>query len=82
MQQIAVKHGVHPNQVTQWKRKASEGLLQLFKRGARAARDKREAEIRRQHEKVGQLAVERDFLTSPAPASDRRGSASTPGSPP
>ena len=33
VRQIAAKHGVHPNQVSQWKRKASEGLVQLFERG-------------------------------------------------
>ena len=27
VQQIAAKHEVHPNQVSQWKRKASEGLV-------------------------------------------------------
>ena len=64
VRQIAVKHGVHPNQVSQWKRKASEGLVQLFERGARAGRDKREAEIRKLHEKIGQLVIERDFLKS------------------
>ncbi|MCY4501926.1 MAG: transposase [Alphaproteobacteria bacterium] len=26
VQQVAAKHAVHPNQVSQWKRKASEGL--------------------------------------------------------
>ena len=34
VQQIAAKHGVHPNHVSQWKRKATEGLVEPFKRGA------------------------------------------------
>ncbi len=50
VQQIAAKHGVHPNQVSHWKRKASQGLVELFKRGA----------------KIGQLVIERDFLICPA----------------
>ena len=33
VRQIATKHRVHPNQVSQWKRKASEGLVQLYERG-------------------------------------------------
>lgn len=37
--QIAVMFGVHPNEVGQWERKSSEGLVQLFERGARAGRD-------------------------------------------
>ena len=64
IQQIAAKHGVHPNQVSQWKGKASQGLVQLFERGAKARQDEREAEIRRLHEKIGQLVIERDFLRS------------------
>ena len=49
---------MHPSQVSQWKRKASEGLVQLFERDAKAGRDKREAENRKLHEKIGQLVVE------------------------
>ena len=48
--------------MSEWKRKASEGLVQLFERGARTGRDEREAEIRKLHEKIGQLVIERDFL--------------------
>ena len=33
VQQIAALHSLHPNQVSQWKRKASEGLVELFERG-------------------------------------------------
>lgn len=62
VQQIAARHGVHPNQVSQWKRKASEGLVELFERGAKIGPDEREAEIRKLHEKIGQLVIERDFI--------------------
>ena len=62
VQQIAAKHGVHPNQVSQWKCKASAGLVELFERGAQIGQDEREAEIRKLHEKIGQLVIERDFL--------------------
>ena len=43
VQQIASKHGVHPNQVSQWKCKASAGLVELFERGAKAGQDERSA---------------------------------------
>ena len=66
VQQIAAKHGVHPNQVSQWKCKASAGLVELFERGAKAGQDEREAEIRKLHEKIGQLVIERDFFICPA----------------
>ena len=64
MQQIAAKHGVHPNQVSQWKRKASERLVELCERGAPAGQDEREAEIRKLDEKIGQVVIERVFLKS------------------
>ena len=62
VQQIAARHQLHPNQVGQWKRMASEQLAELFERGAKPGQDEREAEIRKLHEKIGQLVVERDFL--------------------
>lgn len=61
VQQIAARHEVHPNQVSQWKRKASEGLVELFERGPRGERQELEAEIKKLHEKIGQLVAERDF---------------------
>ena len=62
LQQIAARHQLHPNQVSQWKRTASERLAELFERGAQPGQDEREAELRKLHEKIGQLVVERDFL--------------------
>lgn len=38
----------------------------MFERGAKLGQDEREAEIRKLHEKIGQLVVERDFLIRPA----------------
>ena len=62
VQQIAAKHELHPNQVSQWKRTASERLGELFERTAGPGQDEREAEVRKLHEKIGQLVVERDVL--------------------
>ena len=63
IQEIATKHQVHPNQVSAWKRQALDGLGAVFSNGAeRAVRD-HEAEIERLHAKIGQLTVERDFLS-------------------
>ena len=62
VQQIAARHELHPNQVSQWKRTASERLAELFERGTNSGQDEREAEIRKLHEKIGQLVIERDFL--------------------
>lgn len=63
IQEIASKHKVHPNQVSAWKRQAIDGLSEVFSNGTdRAARD-HDAEIRDLHAKIGQLTVERDFLS-------------------
>jgi transposase len=60
--ELASKHGLHPNLITNWKRQVVEGLPGLFE-GKPAEADKgREAEVRELHAKIGQLVVERDFL--------------------
>jgi len=63
VQEIAAKHAVHPNQVSAWKRQALDGLGAVFSNGADTARRDHEAEIERLHAKIGQLTVERDFLS-------------------
>ena len=62
VQAIAARHQVHPNQVSQWKRKAREGLVDVFERGQAGGRRAHEKEMRTLHAKIGQLVVERDFL--------------------
>ena len=61
IQQIAARRYVHSNQVSQWKREASEGLVGLFEKGPGGERHELEAEIKKLHEKIGQLVVERVF---------------------
>jgi len=60
--EIAGQYGVHPNQVTQWKKQALEGLPELFsKRRARLAEDD-EALKAQLYQQIGQLKVELDWL--------------------
>jgi transposase len=63
IQEIAARHQVHPNQASTWKRQAVDGLAAVFSSGVDPARQDREAEIRELHAKIGQLTVERDFLS-------------------
>jgi transposase-like protein len=63
-QEIAARHQVHPNQVSSWKRQALDGLAQVFSNGGEAAGREHEAEVERLHAKIGQLTVERDFLSN------------------
>jgi transposase-like protein len=59
---IAQKHGVHPVQVSQWKKEVLERLPEVFaKKKDKVAEDHatREAELFR---KIGQLEMELDWL--------------------
>ena len=62
LQEIASQHQVHPNQVGAWKRQAMEGLVEVFSKGAEPGPD-HESEVRDLHAKIGELIVERDFLS-------------------
>ncbi len=62
VQEIAARHKVHPNQLSAWKRQAIDGLSEVFSNGVDRARRDHESEVRDLHAKIGELAVERDFL--------------------
>ena len=64
IQEIAVKYGVHPNQISQWKAQAIAGMAELFERP-----NKKSEEVRRQEEKeneylktIGEQKVELDYI--------------------
>ncbi len=63
IQAIAAKHEVHPNQISGWKRQAQEGLRELFARDRGRRQADQEAIIHDLHAKIGELTVERDFLS-------------------
>ena len=60
--EIAAKFDVHPNQVTQWRKKVLEALPSLFSRGKK--KEDRECEELRDElfRQIGQLKVELDWL--------------------
>lgn len=64
--EIAGAYGVHPIQVTQWKKQALDELPQVFtRRRAKDAQD--EAALRAQlYQEIGQLKVELDWLKKKA----------------
>jgi len=60
--EIAREYGVHANQVTAWKRQLLDGAVGVFESPADQRHDG-EAVIKDLHAKIGELTVERDFLS-------------------
>jgi len=60
--EIAARYNIHPNQVSEWKKQAIEGLAEVFTGKTVRNEGAHEAQIKELHAKIGQLTVERDFL--------------------
>ena len=60
--QISQMFGVHPSQVTVWKKQALSGLPDVFGNGREQMRQQTEQEKDELYKQIGQLKVELDFL--------------------
>lgn len=60
--EIAARFNIHPNQVSEWKKQAVDGLTNVFSGKTNRSEVVSEAQIKELHAKIGQLTVERDFL--------------------
>ena len=59
--QIAAEHGIHPNQVSQWKATALQGLPALFERGESAQAAEKathEKQTGKLYEQIGRLTTQ------------------------
>jgi transposase len=61
--ELATKHELHPTQIAAGKREAIEKLAKIFDEKGSAREQSRDAELTKLHAKIGQLVVERDFLS-------------------
>lgn len=60
--ELAIKFGVHGNQISKWKKEALDGMSDIFSGKIIKKDDAHEKQIEKLHAKIGQLTVERDFL--------------------
>ena len=59
---LAQRYQVHPNQIYAWKKQLLDQAARAFESGNGDGAADHEREIERLHAKIGQLAVDRDFL--------------------
>jgi transposase len=60
--EVAQRHDVHPNQVTEWRRQLLERAADVF--GGSSTPAQPPVDLKALHAKIGQLALENDFLES------------------
>ena len=58
--ELSKKYGIHPNQITRWKKEFLERAPQLFEKTQPTEKDDKDLE--KMFAKIGQLEMERDYL--------------------
>ncbi len=58
--EVAQRHDVHPNQVTEWRRQLQERAADVF--GGVVTPTAPVVDVKELHAKIGQLTLENDFL--------------------
>jgi transposase-like protein len=61
--ELAQRHDVHPNQITDWKTQLQERAVHVFGESA-AGQAAAVPDVKTLHAKIGELTLENDFLES------------------
>jgi transposase-like protein len=64
--ELSSEHGVHPTQISQWKRQLQQGTRELFAGGQAKAAQDQEAQQAKLYEEIGRLKMELDWLKKTA----------------
>ena len=60
--ELSQQYDVHPNQIQDWKKRLMSGAEELFENGT-AKSDDTERKMKELHAKIGELTMDRDFLS-------------------
>ena len=62
--ELAKKYDIHPTMISGWKRTAIENMAAAFCGASSAEPQISAGEVEKLHAKIGQLVIERDFLSA------------------
>ena len=63
LSELAARYEIHPNVITNWKKRAREGLVDVFAGKVEKRQSGSEAKTKELYAKIGELTVEKDFLS-------------------
>lgn len=60
--ELSARFGIHPTMISNWKRALRDGAADIFDKGQKS-RKQNESQVEELYRHIGQLKVERDFLS-------------------